>query len=504
RPGPVPWRLCDPEGERRGPEGEPTHTQGSTFPPAPAQSASRHRGFVDEASACREFVPALAFRRSGCPSPRGEIRESPALGRDGPAAVGPGGGGGRQLRGGDGPDPLRLPGLRRPGRGGRLLRKIRPQGFRPESVLHPGAAADGHHGHHLHRYLPGAAQQVGAAKPLVHLRAFTVLEGLLLGAVSVFFEVDVVLWALGATAFVSFGLSLFALQTRWDFTAALGFLWVLVLVLLAYGIIAAIVQSQVTPPRGSRRNRPAPNRHSTAATFLPPTAPPNRPPPQSALSRPRPTSPSVLPPLTPHHRRPLLSSHHPLPASSICPQTSTALLRSLSLQPLCTWGWEGWVRVVFECVYACRHLHTRTDHLSCQTLPLGLLLQQRTCSFLSLTVAQDLVRVFWDPDLCSVPGSGHAAHAGRAPPLQPVPRGLRLRRPQPLPGHLHPLPADPGAHRTDALGRRPPGDRAWAVWAFNLCPRPLPAPPNPVAHPAPIASSGLSYPPAGTGGVSLK
>ncbi|XP_039768919.1 uncharacterized protein LOC114813758 isoform X1 [Ornithorhynchus anatinus] len=119
-------------------------------------------------------------------------------------------------------------------------------------------------------------------------------------------------------------------------------------------------------------------------------------------------------------------------------------------------------------------------------------------------VAQDLVRVFWDPDLCSVPGSGHAAHAGRAPPLQPVPRGLRLRRPQPLPGHLHPLPADPGAHRTDALGRRPPGDRAWAVWAFNLCPRPLPAPPNPVAHPAPIASSGLSYPPAGTGGVSLK
>ncbi|XP_038597537.1 protein lifeguard 2-like isoform X2 [Tachyglossus aculeatus] len=76
------------------------------------------------------------------------------------------------------------------------------------------------------------------------LGLFTVLEGLLLGAVSAFFEVEVVLWALGATAFVSFGLSLFALQTRWDFTAALGFLWVLVLVLLAYGIIAAIVQTQ--------------------------------------------------------------------------------------------------------------------------------------------------------------------------------------------------------------------------------------------------------------------
>ncbi|XP_038597544.1 uncharacterized protein LOC119921319 isoform X4 [Tachyglossus aculeatus] len=46
------------------------------------------------------------------------------------------------------------------------------ENFRPQGVLHPGAADDGHHGHHLHVSLRGAAQQVGAVQPLVHLCAF--------------------------------------------------------------------------------------------------------------------------------------------------------------------------------------------------------------------------------------------------------------------------------------------------------------------------------------------
>ncbi|XP_069770495.1 protein lifeguard 1 [Narcine bancroftii] len=77
----------------------------------------------------------------------------------------------------------------------------------------------------------------------VLLILFTVLEGLLLGAVSVFYGADAVMWAIGATAFVSFGLTLFALQTKWDLTKGLGILFVILLVLLAFGILCAIIRS---------------------------------------------------------------------------------------------------------------------------------------------------------------------------------------------------------------------------------------------------------------------
>ncbi|GCC21041.1 hypothetical protein chiPu_0000197 [Chiloscyllium punctatum] len=75
------------------------------------------------------------------------------------------------------------------------------------------------------------------------LLLFTTLEGLLLGAVSVFYGADAVMWAVGATTFVSLGLTLFSLQTKWDFTARSGILFVVLLVLIAFGILCAIIQS---------------------------------------------------------------------------------------------------------------------------------------------------------------------------------------------------------------------------------------------------------------------
>ncbi|XP_033049637.1 protein lifeguard 2-like isoform X1 [Trachypithecus francoisi] len=44
---------------------------------------------------------------------------------------------------------------------------------------------------------------------------FTALEGLLLGAISVFYKAEEVLWATAATTLVTLALTLFALQTKW-------------------------------------------------------------------------------------------------------------------------------------------------------------------------------------------------------------------------------------------------------------------------------------------------
>ena len=57
---------------------------------------------------------------------------------------------------------------------------------------------------------------------LVFLGIFTVCEGLLLGTISSYYDVDAVLIAVGTTAGVSLGLTIFALQTKIDFTACWG------------------------------------------------------------------------------------------------------------------------------------------------------------------------------------------------------------------------------------------------------------------------------------------
>ncbi|XP_048116598.1 protein lifeguard 2-like [Alosa alosa] len=76
------------------------------------------------------------------------------------------------------------------------------------------------------------------------LGLFTIVEGLMLGSVTVFFSAEPVLWAVGATAFVCFTLTLFTLQTKWKFAGCNGFLWVLFWSLISFGILCAILRSQ--------------------------------------------------------------------------------------------------------------------------------------------------------------------------------------------------------------------------------------------------------------------
>ncbi|XP_066540191.1 protein lifeguard 1 [Hoplias malabaricus] len=77
----------------------------------------------------------------------------------------------------------------------------------------------------------------------IFLGLFTIIEGLLLGSVTVFYSVEAVLWAVGATALVCFSLSVFAMQSKWDFTAASGSIWVLCWTLLSFGLLCAILRS---------------------------------------------------------------------------------------------------------------------------------------------------------------------------------------------------------------------------------------------------------------------
>ncbi|KAM6202304.1 protein lifeguard 2-like [Rhynchocyon petersi] len=75
------------------------------------------------------------------------------------------------------------------------------------------------------------------------LALFTILQGLLLGTVSVFYNAEEVLWAIGATALVTLSLTLFALQTKWDFTLLNGVLLAFLFILLIYGILVIVLRS---------------------------------------------------------------------------------------------------------------------------------------------------------------------------------------------------------------------------------------------------------------------
>ncbi|XP_029637302.1 protein lifeguard 1 [Octopus sinensis] len=76
------------------------------------------------------------------------------------------------------------------------------------------------------------------------LCVFTVCEGFLLGAISSHYDQDAVLIAVGITALVSAALTLFAFQTKWDFTTMGGLLFVFLIVLFVFGILCAIIQNR--------------------------------------------------------------------------------------------------------------------------------------------------------------------------------------------------------------------------------------------------------------------
>ncbi|KAE8596212.1 hypothetical protein XENTR_v10016011 [Xenopus tropicalis] len=88
-------------------------------------------------------------------------------------------------------------------------------------------------------------QQVRRKVPynFIFLGLFTAVEGCMLGTIAALFDADAVMWAGGATIVVTLGLTIFALQTKWDFTMLSGGLCVALLVLLCFGILCGILRS---------------------------------------------------------------------------------------------------------------------------------------------------------------------------------------------------------------------------------------------------------------------
>ncbi|RNA44168.1 lifeguard 1-like [Brachionus plicatilis] len=80
---------------------------------------------------------------------------------------------------------------------------------------------------------------------MILLMVFTLLESLLVGCISAQYETDTIFIALAITAVVVVGLTVFAFQTKIDFTGFGVYLFVFGLVLMVFGIISLIWRSEV-------------------------------------------------------------------------------------------------------------------------------------------------------------------------------------------------------------------------------------------------------------------
>lgn len=80
-----------------------------------------------------------------------------------------------------------------------------------------------------------------APQNFIFLGIFTVAESFLLGVTSSMYDSSAVMMAVGVTAAVCLALTLFAFQTRWDFTVMGGVLLCATVVLLLFGIVAIFV-----------------------------------------------------------------------------------------------------------------------------------------------------------------------------------------------------------------------------------------------------------------------
>ncbi|XP_060077292.1 protein lifeguard 1-like [Ylistrum balloti] len=79
---------------------------------------------------------------------------------------------------------------------------------------------------------------------MILLAIFTVCEGFLLGGVAGTYNENAVLMAVGVTAIVTFALTVFAFQTKIDFTMMGGLLFVFLIVLICFGFLCAIIQNE--------------------------------------------------------------------------------------------------------------------------------------------------------------------------------------------------------------------------------------------------------------------
>lgn len=80
---------------------------------------------------------------------------------------------------------------------------------------------------------------------VILLGLFTLAEGFMLGCSASRYDADAVLMAVGITTVICLALTLFAFQTKWDFTVMGGMLLVLLIVLFIFGIVAIIVRSKI-------------------------------------------------------------------------------------------------------------------------------------------------------------------------------------------------------------------------------------------------------------------
>lgn len=80
---------------------------------------------------------------------------------------------------------------------------------------------------------------------LIMLGIFTLCEAFLLGAASSAYDTQSVLLAAGVTAAVALSLTIFSFQTKWDFTAKSGLLFVALIVLMCFGLFTLIWPSKV-------------------------------------------------------------------------------------------------------------------------------------------------------------------------------------------------------------------------------------------------------------------
>lgn len=72
----------------------------------------------------------------------------------------------------------------------------------------------------------------------IFLGLFTLSQGFMLGCTTTVYRGDEVMLAVAITAVVCFSLTIFAFQTKWDFTVMGGVLFVAVIVLMLFGLVA--------------------------------------------------------------------------------------------------------------------------------------------------------------------------------------------------------------------------------------------------------------------------
>ncbi|CAF1224374.1 unnamed protein product [Rotaria sp. Silwood1] len=80
---------------------------------------------------------------------------------------------------------------------------------------------------------------------LILLGVLTLSMGYMMGMISAYYKVESVLIAVGITAFVCLGITLFSFQTKYDFTSCFGVLFVISLALLAFGIVCIFTYSRI-------------------------------------------------------------------------------------------------------------------------------------------------------------------------------------------------------------------------------------------------------------------